>query len=311
MAYHSRFGGLWIDDTDIGKVAEKLALIADPATRERVAMFARGGFVVIEQAIDHASIDAYLRDYQLAADTPGSLQVDVPTEAGRQPFTRERSLIPGAKVLDTAMLTRHGQDICFAPKVTEFIAALFEEKALAFQSLHFEVGSTQAIHQDTAYVVVKNEPMKLIASWIALQDVAPGSGELIYHAGGHRNPELPYANGESKSWDIRRDGHSPHDQHLRYLVEQAASRGLPTLRFLPKKGDVLFWHADLPHGGSEIAVPGSMRRSLVTHYCPRSLMPHYIDFIPEVWRTQTDARDGHGFVSLYFPPSRLHACAAA
>ncbi len=88
-------------------------------------------------------------------------------------------------------------------------------------------------------------------------------------------------------------------------------RGLPTLRFLPKKGDVLFWHADLPHGGSEIAVPGSMRRSLVTHYCPRSLMPHYIDFIPEVWRTQTDARDGHGFVSLYFPPSRLHACAAA
>ena len=36
MAYHSKFGDLWIDDTDIGTVAEKLALIADPVMRERV-----------------------------------------------------------------------------------------------------------------------------------------------------------------------------------------------------------------------------------------------------------------------------------
>lgn len=41
-------------------------------------------------------------------------------------------------------------------------------------TLHFEVGSTQAIHRDTAYVVVKDEPLKLVASWIALADVTPG-----------------------------------------------------------------------------------------------------------------------------------------
>jgi phytanoyl-CoA hydroxylase len=41
-------------------------------------------------------------------------------------------------------------------------------------TLHFEVGSTQAIHRDIAYVVVKDEPLKLVASWIALADVMPG-----------------------------------------------------------------------------------------------------------------------------------------
>ena len=47
--------------------------------------------------------------------------------------------------------------------------------ALLFQSLSFIKGSNQGIHQDTAYVVT-DQPMKLIATWIALEDINPGSG---------------------------------------------------------------------------------------------------------------------------------------
>jgi ectoine hydroxylase-related dioxygenase (phytanoyl-CoA dioxygenase family) len=305
MPYHSKFGGLWIDDTDHAAVSARLAEIPDHVTRERVGMFIRDGYVIIERAVDHAAIDAYLRAYDEAADSPSMLQIEVPTAGGRQAFTREKSRIPGSKVLDTAMLTPHGQDLCFAPKVTEFLTAVFGEKALAFQTLHFEVGSTQAIHQDTAYVVVKDEPLKLVASWIALQDVKPGSGELIYHVGGHRLPDYPYAGGKSKHWNVERDGHPVHNEHLRYLADQASARQLPLGRFLPRKGDVLFWHADLPHGGSAITDPGSPRRSLVTHYCPISCMPHYADFIPAESRVRAPARDGNAFISLYFLPSQL------
>jgi ectoine hydroxylase-related dioxygenase (phytanoyl-CoA dioxygenase family) len=306
MAYHSKFGGLWVDDLDHSAVSARLANIADPLIRERVGMFIRDGYVIIEQAVDHAAIDAYLREYEEAADTPLQLQIEVPMAGGRQAFTWDKSRIPGSKVLDSGMLTPHGQDLCFAPKLTEFLTAVFGERALAFQTLHFEVGSTQAIHQDTAYVVVKGEPLRLVASWIALQDVTPGSGELIYYIGGHRVPDYPYAGGRSKHWNADRDGHSVHDEHLRYLADQASARQLPVGRFLPRKGDVLFWHADLPHGGSAITDPGSPRRSLVTHYCPISCMPHYVDFIPVENRTRTPARDGNAFISLYFTPSQLH-----
>jgi ectoine hydroxylase-related dioxygenase (phytanoyl-CoA dioxygenase family) len=305
MAYHSKFGGLWIDDTDHSAVSARLATIADHATREQVGLFIRDGYVIIEQAVDHAAIDAYLREYEAAADTRSALQIEVPSAGGRQEFTREKSRIPGSKVLDTGMLTRHGGDLCFAPKVTEFLEAVFGEKALAFQTLHFEVGSTQAIHQDTAYVVVRDEPLKLVASWIALQDVTPGSGELIYHIGGHRIPDYPYAGGKSKHWNPERDGHPVHNEHLRYLTDQASAHQMPLGRFLPRKGDVLFWHADLPHGGSAITEPGLLRRSLVTHYCPISCMPHYSYFIPTESRIRTPAQDGNAFISLYFPPSQL------
>jgi hypothetical protein len=135
--------------------------------------------------------------------------------------------------------------------------------------------------------------------------VEPGSGELIYYIGGHRIPDYLYAGGTSKHWNVERDGHTIHDGHLRYLMDQATTRQLPLGRFLPKNGDVLFWHADLPHGGSSITNAGSPRRSLVTHYCPISCMPYYADFISPEWRIRTPARDGNAFISLYFPPSEL------
>ena len=136
-------------------------------------------------------------------------------------------------MLDTVMLLPTGPDLSFSPQIGRFLEEVFEDKALAFQSLHFEVGSTQEIHQDTAYVVVDHEPTKLIASWIALEDIEPGGGE--------------------------------------------------------------------------ITKPGRTRRSLVTHYCPKALMPHHVGFIPEEWRRQTEVRGGHAFISSIFPPQLFAA----
>ena len=64
------------------------------------------------------------------------------------------------------------------------------------------------MHQDTAYVVTSS-PLELAAAWIALEDVTPGSGELMYYRGSHRLPEYAFA-GERKHWDAERDGEAPH-----------------------------------------------------------------------------------------------------
>jgi hypothetical protein len=307
--FHSRFGGLWIDDTDTERVIAGLQTIPDLALRRRVASFARDGFVILPGAVAPSVIDAYLAQYDLAAGMAGLLQVEVPMEGGRQAFTRAQSLKHGAKVLDTGMLLPAGQDVCFAPAIAAFLEAVFADRALAFQTLHFEVGSTQAIHQDTAYVVVEAQPLCLVASWVALEDVAEGSGELVYFVGGHRIGEHLYGEGARKHWNVEQDGHAPHDAHLRYLHEEAARRGLEPGRFLPRKGDVLLWHADLPHGGGAVTRPGATRRSLVTHYCPLSCDPYYLRFIPEDWRRKSPAGAGHAFVSMYYPLASLAVAA--
>jgi phytanoyl-CoA hydroxylase len=296
-AYRS---GLYPVALAFGAIAER---IADPALRGNLDQLMRDGYTVIENAVPHWAIDAYLREYEAAVATPGAVEIDVPA-VGRRPFDREQARRAGTKVLDTGMILPSGTLLCFAPRVSRVLEAVFSDKVLAFQTLHFEVGSTQGIHQDTAYVVVQQEPMHLLAVWLALEDVQPGTGELIYYIGGHRIPDFCYS-GQFKHWNPDRDGHEQHEAHSWHMHQQARDKGLQLGRFLPRKGDVLFWHADLPHGGSEITQPNTSRRSLVTHYCPRSRDPHYFQFIPEDWRVKVGTVDDNVFASFYYPPERI------
>jgi ectoine hydroxylase-related dioxygenase (phytanoyl-CoA dioxygenase family) len=179
---------------------------------------------------------------------------------------------PLTKVLDTFAFAPSALKLMFAPKIVEFLRAIFDDSILAHQGLHFEVGSTQAIHQDTSYVVV-DKPLNLAASWIALEDIQEGTGELVYYPGSHRFPHQLYQG--DKHWNPTRDGNEAHARHLAWLHEEAKARGIAQTSFLPKKGDALIWHADLAHGGGQITREGATRRSLVTHYCPLSNTPHY------------------------------------
>jgi hypothetical protein len=52
------------------------------------------------------------------------------------------------------------------------------------------------------------------------------------------------------------------------------------VRFHPKKGDALIWHADLVHGGSPRTLAGVTRQSLVTHYAPVDVDPEWFETVP-------------------------------
>jgi ectoine hydroxylase-related dioxygenase (phytanoyl-CoA dioxygenase family) len=170
-------------------------------------------------------------------------------------------------------------DILLAPAIVRFLSLIFDAEPLLIQSLTFERGSEQGIHQDTMYVVVSN-PMELAASWTALQDVEPGSGELRYYEGSHRLPEFLFS-GEHKSWLPSRDGNGQHDEKLKRLHSDSERLGLPLRTFLPKKGDTLIWAADLAHGGSPVLDRSLTRRSMVGHYCPLGVEPNYFSYLPE------------------------------
>ena len=126
------------------------------------------------------------------------------------------------------------------------------------------------MHQDAVYVAV-GSPMEFAASWIALEDIRPGSGELEYYDRSHSLE--PYLfQGRYK----RMPPNDPeHETYLQSLHEAAARKGLARVRFRAAKGDALMWCADLAHGGSRVENPALSRRSLVTHYCPRELDPAY------------------------------------
>ena len=156
---------------------------------------------------------------------------------------------------------------------------LFEEKPLAFQSLTFQVGSTQACHKDGSYVVV-DRPLEFAASWVALEDVKVGSGELEYYPKSHRFKDEDFGEGRMH-WNPQLDGNEVHDKFLSDIHKKAAAEGITIEKFRPKKGTALIWHPGLAHGGSQIVDQNSTRRSHVTHYCPISNIPYYFKFAPD------------------------------
>ncbi len=299
VSFHSKFGGLWYDSRDEAAIVARLAAVADRQTRERLASFSRSGYVILENAVSHFAIDKYLAAFDAVAAEPGRLLMNVPFGPMYQPYDKADLLLPGAKVLDSAMILPEGEELSFSLPLSMFLQHLFDGPALAFQSLHFEVASTQPVHQDTAYVVVDKHPLHMVASWIALEDVQIGAGELVYFPGSHHLPEFTYDNSASKHFDFARDGGEANVAHLQYLTDKIGHE--EPHHFMAKKGDVLIWHADLPYGDNLVTKPGVTRRSLVTHYCPAGLTPHYFKFLAPENQNKLKTASGNFSCSMYYP----------
>lgn len=100
-------------------------------------------------------------------------------------------------------------------------------------------------------------------------DRAPGRaiGErpLIYFPGSHR---LPYLS--ARSLGLVRDAVMGEQHPQRFFEpswQQAVSEhAFEKQQFLPKRGDLLIWHANLLHGGEPVQDKTSRRWSQVNHY---------------------------------------------
>jgi hypothetical protein len=177
-----------------------------------------------------------------------------------------------AKLLELYLHFESARDLIFSKDILRFTSLVFERPTLAFQSLYFRWGSRQAIHQDTAFVKVSS-PLEFVASWIALEDVQPDSGELEYYKGSHELDDFLF-DGRHK-WMPTKSSES--DSFHASLHARSQQLGLERQVFRPKKGDALLWNADLAHGGCQQAKEGLTRKSIVTHYCPLECNPVYAE----------------------------------
>jgi len=295
--YRSRFGGLWIDADDGEERIERRVRCGElgAADAARLRSFRDQGFVVLEGAVPHERIDALNADLDRAWER-GDPRLRLEHEGAYYDFRPERRE-ERMKLLDVFAYYPSALELMFADPIVEFLRLLFEDDVLAFQSLSFDFGSEQPMHQDTAYVVISS-PMELAASWIALEDIEPGSGELVYYADSHRIAESTFA-GKYKSWRRARDGDEAHEKYLEGLHEKSRELGLELVRFLPKKGDALIWAADLVHGGGEVTRRDLTRRSLVTHYCPVRRDPYYF-LSRRRMRRKVAFGDGCWYASRYY-----------
>ncbi|PHQ63636.1 MAG: hypothetical protein COC10_05080 [Sphingobium sp.] len=277
-AFHSRFGGLWIDRADWRQ--QVTARHLNPAQAAQVEFFAENGFIIFEGAAAPEKVDAF-RDRIMTSFREGNPDVRYQRHGSHvvQPLDGPADRL-GVRIVDSFVPFQEALDLFSSPELLAFFQLIFDANPLLFQSLSFDQGSQQGLHQDTAYVVV-DRPIELAACWIALEDVKPGAGELMYVPGSHRLPDWDFGSG-NKHWDSMTDGAETHEKWARHLVQHAKQSPHGLQYFFPKKGDILVWHADLAHGGAPVIDPARTRQSLVGHFCPQGRTPHFFNTDPHL-----------------------------
>ncbi len=273
--FRSRFGGLWTDLSNAPALLDGKRELGLVSAEEHalLAGWIAQGYAILPGAIPPELCDLVLEDADRAfAGALGLLYREIGTTEGVR-------LVEAAggregKLIDLYVKSQAALETIVHARIARFLSLVFDRPALVFQSLYFEHGSQQRLHQDTAFVPVTS-PLQLAASWTALEDVQPGSGELVYAPGSQAIGEFLF----DGQYRLMPPGSREEEAFHNHLEREVAARGLKLEPFLPRKGDVLIWSADLAHGGATIAVadPRPTRRSLVAHYCPLDCRPGYFD----------------------------------
>lgn len=265
----------WIDDprSDV----EAYVMGVDSGTlgydlSEKLLQWKNYGFTTFEQAVSHDLIDAYLADIEEFKDRHQEFSTMITSAAHGNTRAKdvERSELDGFQIrfcdLHNNAIT--AKKLGLNPKIVSFLNHVFRDQVVMMQTLTFWRSSEQDVHQDYAFVVA-GIPSHLAACWIALEDVHPDAGPLMYYPGSHRIPKFNFGNGLFLTED------SPYrePQFIAHIQEQCRARGLKEVAFLPRKGDMFVWHAALAHAGTPIRDRARTRKSLVCHYSSRAGYP--------------------------------------
>lgn len=160
-------------------------------------------------------------------------------------------------------------DLATYPELQRALHALVGAEMGLHLSLTGWVSTERNWHQDT-YLNPDDLWSFYAAVWIALEDIEPDSGPFEYVPGSHKWPALR----RDKLFDFldidaRSDPSWPtftQNEVARACEEEMHRRGSVTRKHLPKKGDVLFWHSNLVHRGTEPENKDAERRALICHY---------------------------------------------
>jgi ectoine hydroxylase len=190
----------------------------------------------------------------------------------------------GRKIMDAWNYSSLINEAFREEKILNILQFIFQKKPIPFQTINFQFGSEQKPHSD--FIHMTTEPMGyLSAQWIALEDIQPNSGELVYYPGSHKLNYVfseDYATGNNALL-IGEHNYDRYEDKIESIIQQ---HNLQPHYFHAKKGDVLIWHANLLHGGSKINNPSLTRKSMVAHYYADGVLCyHEISQRPAVIKT--------------------------
>jgi ectoine hydroxylase-related dioxygenase (phytanoyl-CoA dioxygenase family) len=247
----------WLDRPDaflqIDRKRAKGAI--DETAAEMCREWVVQGYTIVEKLFDDATLDAAWAAYE-AALADGRLGEVAMAEGGVFP---DRKLDPHMAVPEVAALMHH-------PDLLRITDLLLGRKTVPFQTIMGHAGSQQSAHSDAIHMTTY--PLGfMVANWVAFEDIHDDSGPLDYYPKSHRLPYMLSAEAGIPPAAFKQRGYDTYAESYEPMIRECCAKyGFERKVFRAKKGDVLFWHANLIHGGAARADLARSRKALVCHH---------------------------------------------
>lgn len=264
---------LWFDRDDAPRTIDALLASGeiDEGGAENLRHFVDKGYMVISLDLADEVFEALDADIErLWTEKPPNVAYAYQSLLTRFSEARPEHRAPSCRVADLHTWSPTALDLFLDRQVFDIIERLFGQAAVATQSLYFEWGSQQGLHRDPVYVQMR-PPSHLLATWLALEDIGPDCGPLVYVPGSHRQPYYQFEPGRF-TVDFSRDDQEIIAKGVRWDEEHCRAAGLELETLTCKRGDILVWHHSLLHGGSFPTNPDLTRKSFVVHYSTLATM---------------------------------------
>ena len=228
--------------------------------------YQKDGYVIIDTNLDEASLDGARKDLEKYFGDDREHPIHVPhADYGR--------------VQDAWHISKNVYTLTQSKTVLDTLHYLYDAPARPFQTLNFYKGTEQPVHVDSIHF--NSEPFgNMCGVWVALEDIGPDQGPLVYYPGSHELPEMNY-----DTFGFEDDFDTNYDNYIAELQKLIEEKGYEPELGLIKKGQAVIWSANIMHGGSFQNDKSLTRHSQVTHY--------YIDN-PKCWRPTMSTKNKPG-----------------
>jgi hypothetical protein len=255
--FPDKISSAWLDVNDSNTAVEQKPGFSNfnADTQLQLKNWSRSGFI-------------HLKNYFTDTQADGvNTAVDELIHQKHLPVTHDNKVMFGFKYSSTIKEVMNNNGLI------DLLSFILDKEVVPFQTLNFVKGSGQRAHSDSIHMTTY--PLGyLIAAWIALEDIDPDSGPLFYYPGSHQLPYLLNDDFENYSTSLKLGNRQYSDYED--LVEEIISKSSFEKKvFLPKKGDVLIWHANLIHGGMPVMNPKLTRKSMVIHYYAKEVVKYH------------------------------------
>jgi len=251
--------GLWLDLEDAPRELERRT--DDAFLREHGGNLIRDGVTRVPGAVSPELCDAVIAAFRRYC------------EASAQAASF-RDGHDYSRLCNFHLASPEALDVGLHPQALRLLDFLFGWRASICSSLTFNKGTQQELRRDSPFFHTQPEGL-FLGVWTALEDVSPEAGPLPYYPGGHRlrvdRLEIARRHPDASSKEL-------FDAYIAEVRQRCERSGLAEARATTmRKGDMLLWHPQLPHGGSPIVDPRLTRYSIVFHYMPEGVPIHGLD----------------------------------